>query len=643
MNKPTRTIILNHCHQTTQKLGILLFAVFLGSLPVLALSFGLALPIPARAASNQFSIIVLPDTQSEAGYKGINNIGTMTQWIADHAQQYNIKMVLGEGDINSGISQSTVRDQYDYNDTVGWQNNSLAFQTLDNAHIPYLLAAGNHDVIDYDTSPATWYHPTSSYYPYNTYFPLSRYKAMPTYGGAMTASGTDAPGSTVGGVSGVNSYQLFSAGGMNFMAITVPFGPTDQELQWASSVIAKYPTYHVLLVTHDYLGDDDQLRGNRPNLVGYDDSDPRACNWYTNNGHCALEDALPNHLGGTPMPGANNGLGIWSKLVGSHPNVQFVFSGHVTEPESDNPTTGNLPAKTPGEEPAHSYSGCLQGYQAGTHTTSASKVYQLMLNCQNQAGGGGFARMLTFQPGSDTVTVTDFSLVTGASARTDLDYTYHELLSNSVITLRHVLLNANGSTPFWDVPDNNPFAADIHWMRDTGITTGYSDNTFHPGGAVSRQAAAEFIYRSTPEFEYGLAHDHPSCSAGSITNYFTADVANTSPFCYAINYLANKGAIHKPTSRSFRPGDPTSRQAMAAYLSWLTCYRQALPASSCLDKSGPPIFSDMQTTDMFYGQIHFLAKIGIAQGYSDDTFRSTAPLSRQATAAWLHRVFSYAP
>ena len=30
----------------------------------------------------------------------------MTQWIADHAQQYNIKMVLGEGDINSGISHN---------------------------------------------------------------------------------------------------------------------------------------------------------------------------------------------------------------------------------------------------------------------------------------------------------------------------------------------------------------------------------------------------------------------------------------------------------------------------------------------------------------------------------------------------------
>jgi hypothetical protein len=49
---------------------------------------------------------------------------------------------------------------------------------------------------------------------------------------------------------------------------------------------------------------------------------------------------------------------------------------------------------------------------------------------------------------------------------------------------------------FADVPVTHPFFADIEWMVAEGITTGYSDDTFRPGGPLSRQGMAAFLRRA---------------------------------------------------------------------------------------------------------------------------------------------------
>lgn len=49
---------------------------------------------------------------------------------------------------------------------------------------------------------------------------------------------------------------------------------------------------------------------------------------------------------------------------------------------------------------------------------------------------------------------------------------------------------------FTDVPATHQFHDEISTVADAGITTGFSDGTFDPTGAVSRQAAAAFIERS---------------------------------------------------------------------------------------------------------------------------------------------------
>jgi hypothetical protein len=51
------------------------------------------------------------------------------------------------------------------------------------------------------------------------------------------------------------------------------------------------------------------------------------------------------------------------------------------------------------------------------------------------------------------------------------------------------------SPTFSDVPTSHAFYADVEWLASTSITTGFDDGTFRPGGKVTRQAMAAFLYR----------------------------------------------------------------------------------------------------------------------------------------------------
>lgn len=112
---------------------------------------------------------------------------------------------------------------------------------------------------------------------------------------------------------------------------------------------------------------------------------------------------------------------------------------------------------------------------------------------------------------------------------------------------------APGTQTFTDVPPTHPFFAEIEWMAAEGLTTGYGDGTFAPGGTVSRQAMAAFLHRlaGTPAPEAGPG--------------FT-DVGPDHPFAEAIAWLAGAGVSTGYADGSFGGTRDVSRQAMAAFL-----------------------------------------------------------------------------
>jgi len=112
------------------------------------------------------------------------------------------------------------------------------------------------------------------------------------------------------------------------------------------------------------------------------------------------------------------------------------------------------------------------------------------------------------------------------------------------------------SAAFSDVAATHPFCAEISWLSETGITTGFPDGSFRPGTPVSREAMAAFLYR--------LAHD--GADAPPCTNAPFADVAVGNPFCGEIAWLASAGVSTGWSDGTFRPSASIERQAMAAFL-----------------------------------------------------------------------------
>ena len=190
----------------------------------------------AGASGNTpFTIVALPDTQNYS-----NNASNallfnqQTQWIADEIQTAgnprNIQFVTHLGDVVSNG-----------NDLVQWTRADTAMDTLDGV-VKYSALPGNHD---YNSTS----NKSTGTVNYVNNFGPSRYASYSWYGGADP--------------SGNNSYQLFTAGGYDFLHLALEWQPTvnipirdPSPVEWAQSILDAHPNTPVILSTHEHIDDD---------------------------------------------------------------------------------------------------------------------------------------------------------------------------------------------------------------------------------------------------------------------------------------------------------------------------------------------------------------------------------------------------
>jgi hypothetical protein len=273
-----------------------------------------------------FTLAVLPDTQEYArlGYPWI--FVSQTRWIQQHHTRENIVFVLHEGDITSE------------NTKPEWDLANSAFSLLD-GEVPYLLTPGNHDV-PFHAAPPGDPRDTANF---NKTFPVTRYQNESWWGGHMK----DDPDQRFG---------LFSAGGLDFMVLTLEFMPNDRMLDWANELVSAHPERRVIVLTHSYTLSD----GMRVEPVQDFQGGPL---WKVH---------------------ANSGEEIWEKFVKRHKNIFLVLSGHVI-------TTGGRGRLT----------------SRGDH---GNEVHQVLSNYQNfENGGNGWLRLMRFEPAADRIVVRTYS------------------------------------------------------------------------------------------------------------------------------------------------------------------------------------------------------------------------------------------
>jgi hypothetical protein len=180
--------------------------------------------------AEDFTIVVLPDTQYYS-QTFPQVFDSQTEWIVANREARNIVFVSHVGDVV----------QLAHN-PFEWANADAAMSRLDDLlatglgdGIPYGIATGNHDV---------W--PTLDFY--NDTFPVTRFEDRAYYGGHY-------------GGKNDNHYELFSAGGMEFIFFHIGWdGYTGASLppvlDWADNLLKTHSDRRAILTAHSLLCDD---------------------------------------------------------------------------------------------------------------------------------------------------------------------------------------------------------------------------------------------------------------------------------------------------------------------------------------------------------------------------------------------------
>ncbi len=318
-----------------------------------------------------FSLVVLPDTQHYVDNAGqyLDYFSSQIQWIIQHKYSNNIAMVLQEGDCTDG------------NSFTEWNNFKSQMQRLDGV-VPYVLAVGNHDGLNQSFSDTA---------AFNITFPVTNYQNLPTFGGVFETNRLD------------NSYHYFSAGGVDWMVLSLEFGPRNAVLDWANQVVTNNPNRRVIIVTHAHLYSDDTLHGSSPT------------HYWT-----------PTSYGRS-----NNGTEVWDKLLRLHANICFVFNGHVL-----NDGAGRLVG-------------------VGDH---GNNVYQMLANYQSYPNGGNaFLRIVEFDPAQDSFSVKSYSPAQDlflTNSKQEFDYNNLGIFNPSNIFAYEIDTNRSLATVM--IPYNDP-------------------------------------------------------------------------------------------------------------------------------------------------------------------------------------------
>lgn len=173
---------------------------------------------------------------------------------------------------------------------------------------------------------------------------------------------------------------------------------------------------------------------------------------------------------------------------------------------------------------------------------------------------------------------------------------------------------------------STPHFADIKWLAQQGITTGFDDGSFHPRSGVQRADMAAFLYRlkGSPSF---------TPTAAQKTRF--SDVTAKTAHYNEIWWLASTGITTGYDDGTFRPTSVIIRQDMAAFLYRIAGSPDYTPSAAVKEK-----FSDVTESTPHAKEIWWCAENGIANGYDDGTFAPTATIIRQDMAAFLHRISS---
>lgn len=157
------------------------------------------------------------------------------RWLAEHAAEHKIEFVAHTGDLADAWANDADRERA----IAQFELASQSQQILDETGIPNAVLPGNHDNLSgQDSGPDSLY---------NSYFGAERYQELAQSEGWQQRDAEYHPWQPG---DNDNGYVLFSAGGEDFVVVTLGYHVTQEEADWASGVFDEYSTRNGIVMTH---------------------------------------------------------------------------------------------------------------------------------------------------------------------------------------------------------------------------------------------------------------------------------------------------------------------------------------------------------------------------------------------------------
>jgi hypothetical protein len=204
--------------------------------------------------------------------------GDVTRWVADNAADRKIAYMAHTGDIIENNIRAPGTPQMEQQVVGEFEVSSRQQKVLDDAGVANGVIAGNHD-----NQSGTENGPGAIY---NRYYGPDRYAAASSRWSAAEYGGPWREGDNQ------NHYDLFTAGGLDFVVVGLSYGVTREEAEWADGIFKRFPGRNGILLSHDYL---------RPSTA-------------------------PDGRGATFSP--PDGSLLYNKVVEGNPNVFLILAGH---------------------------------------------------------------------------------------------------------------------------------------------------------------------------------------------------------------------------------------------------------------------------------------------------------------------------
>ncbi len=307
-----------------------------------------------KNAGDEFSIIVLPDTQNYIqnlrGKANRNMFRDQIEWIVANQKRHNIAYVTQLGDLSQSINMAK-----ESNASMGEEARKISIERfkacdsimspLDKAKIPYGIAVGNHDQF-----PIAGKAEGNSTELFQKWFVnqggnKSRFADKPFFGGTRETDSYD------------DHYDVFHAGNRDWIVIYLEFDD-DQESNiaddedrnnWALEILKKHPKHIAIITTHNAGNIKKQVLGSQAQM-------------------------------------------IYDKLK-TQPNLAMILGGHVANKNGD---VNYFSLTRDGMNPVRTY---ISDFQSLTPDGTI----------ENINGGNGYLRIMKFSVKKNQVTVTTMS------------------------------------------------------------------------------------------------------------------------------------------------------------------------------------------------------------------------------------------